>query len=100
MFLARTPHGHHDTAAMVLQLRVARFRKAAVETLTRQSKSPNGVWVAWGTCQGTPLRNEIEAHGTGALAAAIDIAAAAITAQYGTGSVTGRVRAHVITATR
>jgi len=100
MFLARTPHGYHDTAALEAQLRTAGFRATAVETLTRQSKSSSALSVAVGYCQGTPMRNEIEAHGTPALAAATEAAAAAIAAQYGSGPVTGWIRAHVITATR
>ena len=100
MFLARTPHGHHDTIALEVQLRTAGFRTTAVETLTRQSKSPSALSVAVGYCQGTPMQNEIEAHGTGALAAATEIAAAAIAAQYGSGPVTGRITAQLITATR
>ena len=100
MFLARTPHGHHDTAALEAQLRTAGFGTACVETLTRESKSPSALSVAVGYCQGTPMRNEIEAHGTAALAAATEVAAAAIAARYGSGPVTGRISAHVITATR
>lgn len=100
MFLARTPHGHHDTAALEAQLRAAGFRTTAVETLTRESKSPSALSVAIGYCQGTPMRNEIEAHGTAALAAATEVATAAIAGQYGSGPVVGRISAHVITAER
>ena len=46
------------------------------------------------------MRNEIEAHGAEALAAATQVAAEAITARYGSGPVAGRIRAHVITARR
>ena len=100
MFLARTPHGHHDTQALEAQLRTAGFGATRVETLTRESRSPSALSVAVGYCQGTPMRNEIEAHGAEALAAATQVAAAAIAARYGSGPVTGRIRAHVITATR
>jgi SAM-dependent methyltransferase len=100
MFLSRTPHGHYDTTALEAQLRTAGFRATAVETLTRQSKSPSALSVAVGYCQGTPMQAEIEAHGTGALAQATEVAAAAIAARYGSGPVTGRIRAHLITATR
>jgi ubiquinone/menaquinone biosynthesis C-methylase UbiE len=100
MFLARTPHGQHDTAPLEAQLRTAGFRTTAVETLTLQSKSPSALSVAVGYCQGTPMQNEIEAHGTGAVAAATEVAAAAIAARYGSGPVTGQIRAHLITAIR
>jgi ubiquinone/menaquinone biosynthesis C-methylase UbiE len=100
MFLARTPHGHHDTAALTAQLRTAGFAATCVESVTRESRAPDALSVAIGYCQGTPMRNEIEAHGAEALAAATKIAADAITARYGSGPVTGRIRAHVITARR
>jgi SAM-dependent methyltransferase len=100
MFLARTPHGHYDTAASEAQLLTAGFRTTRVETITRESQSLSALSVAVGYCQGTPVRNGIEAHGTAALAAATEAVAAAIAAQYGTGPVTGRIKAHILTATR
>ena len=100
MFLARTPHGHHDAAALEAQLRAAGFRTTSVETLTRESTSPSALSVAVGYCQGTPMRNEIEGHGPEALAAATQAAAAALAARYGSGPVSGRIGAHVITGTR
>jgi ubiquinone/menaquinone biosynthesis C-methylase UbiE len=100
MFLARTPHGHHDATDLEAQLRAAGFGATRVETLARESRSPSALSVAVGYCQGTPMRNEIEAHGAEALAAATQIAAAAIAARHGPGPVTGRIRAHVMTATR
>ena len=100
MFLARTPHGHHDTAALEAQLRTAGFGTTSVESVTQESRAPDALSVAIGYCQGTPMRNEIEAHGAEALAAATKVAADAIAARYGSGPVTGRIRAHVITATR
>jgi len=100
MFLARTPHGHYDAAALETQLRTAGFGTTSVESLTRKSMAPDALSVAIGYCQGTPMRNEIEAHGAEALAAATQAAASAIAAQYGSGPVTGRIRAHVITAMR
>lgn len=98
MFLARTPHGHHDTAALEAQLQAAGFAVTSVESLTRASRAPDALAVAIGYCQGTPMRNEIETHGAEALAAATQAAAKAITARYGSGPVTGRIRAQVVTA--
>ena len=100
MFLARTPHGHYDTAPLEAQLLTAGFRTTRVETITRESQSLSALSVAVGYCQGTPMRNEIEAHCTAALAAATEAVAAAIAAQYGAGPVTGRIKAHILTATR
>lgn len=100
MFLARTPHGHHDAAALQALLGAAGFGTARVETISRESRAPSALSVAIGYCQGTPMRGEIESHGSEALAAATEAAARAIAARYGSGPVTARIRAHVITATR
>lgn len=100
MFLARTPHGHHDTASLEAQLRAAEFATVRTETIARESESPSAQSVAIGYCQGTPMRSEIEARGPGWLAEATELAAAAIAARFGTGPITGRIQAHVITAIR
>jgi len=99
-FLVRTPHGHHDTAALEGQLRAAGFSTVTTETITRQSRAPSALSVAIGYCQGTPMRNEIEAHGPDRLGEATTVAAAAITSHFGPGPVNGKTRAHVIIAGR
>src|SRR4051794_24149575 len=62
-FLARTPHGYHDVARLRDELRRAGFASIAIETRDDISKaaSPRDPAIAY--CQGTPLRNEIEARG-------------------------------------
>ena len=100
MFLARTPHGHHDAAPLAAKLRAVGFEAVSVESSTRQSVAPDALAVAIGYCQGTPMRTEIEAHGPDALAEATRVAAAAVAARFGHGPVTGRIRAHVLTAVR
>ena len=100
LFLVRTPHGHYDTAAFEAHLLVAGFKTVTTETVARESVSPSAMSVAIGLCQGTPMRNEIEARDASRLAEATDAAAAAITARFGPGPVTGKIQAHVITAVR
>lgn len=100
MFLARTPHGHHDTAALQAQLEAAGFAGVTVDTVETDSHAPDAGSVAIGYCQGTPMRGEIEAHGPEALAAATEAAAAAVAVRFGSGPVVGRSRAHVLTARR
>ncbi len=100
MFLARTPHGHHDLALLRAELRAAGFAGVEAETVARESRAPDARAVAIGFCQGTPMRGEIEAQGEGALAAATEAAAAAIAARFGDGPVAGQMRAHVLTAWR
>jgi ubiquinone/menaquinone biosynthesis C-methylase UbiE len=98
LFLARTPHGYHEKEAIVAELRSAGFVDIAVETLTRRSVAPSCRDPAIGYCQGTPLRNEIEARDADRLAEATEAAANKISAQFGNGPVDGMIQAHVITA--
>ena len=100
MFLARTPHGHYDTAALQAQLRAVGFGAVTTESVTRESQAPSALSAAIGYCQGTPMRNEIEAHDPDRLSEATDVATAAITEQFGPGPVSGKIRAHIITAVR
>jgi hypothetical protein len=69
-----------------------------VETLTRRSVAPTCRDPAIGFCQGTPLRNEIEARDANRLAEATAAAAASISARFGDGPVDGMMQAHVFTA--
>jgi hypothetical protein len=48
-------------------------------------------------CQGTPLRNEIEARGASRLEEATQKAAEALAQRFGAGAIEGRIRALVIT---
>lgn len=99
-FLARTPHGHYDTAGLAAQLRSVGFTSIATETVTLQSVAPSARSVAVGYCQGTPMRNEIEDHDPARLNEVTDVAAAAIATRFGPGPVVGQARAHVMTAIR
>jgi SAM-dependent methyltransferase len=98
LFLARTPHGYHDKEAIIADVQSAGFLNVAAETLTRRSVAPSCRDPAIGYCQGTPLRNEIEARAANRLAETTDAAAAKISARFGNGPVDGMIQAHVITA--
>jgi ubiquinone/menaquinone biosynthesis C-methylase UbiE len=100
MFLARTPHGHHDTAPLHARLRTAGFEAIGSEAVAKTSAAPSARSAAIGFCQGTPMRNEIEARDPNRLADATETAATAITARFGAGPISGKIRAHVITARR
>jgi hypothetical protein len=63
-----------------------------------RADSPRVPAVAY--CQGTPLRNEIEARDPSRLLEATDIAAAAIAQRFGPGAVDGKIQAHVVTVER
>jgi ubiquinone/menaquinone biosynthesis C-methylase UbiE len=98
-FMARVPHGYHDVEKLRAELTAAGFASVSVVTLDDISKaaSPRDPAVAY--CQGTPLRNEIEARDPSRLEQATQKSAEAITRRFGSGPVEGRIRAHVITAT-
>jgi ubiquinone/menaquinone biosynthesis C-methylase UbiE len=97
-FLARTPHGYHDAAAIIEALRQAGFSRIETETVAKRSRAASPRDPAVGFCQGTPLRGEIEARGPGRLEEATDAAAAAVAARFGTGPIDGKIQAHIFTA--
>ena len=97
-FLARTPHGYHEKQAVIADVRSAGFTDVAVETLTRRSVAASCRDPAIGFCQGTPLRNEIEARDANRLDEATEAAAGRISARFGNGPVDGMMQAHVFTA--
>jgi ubiquinone/menaquinone biosynthesis C-methylase UbiE len=97
-FLARTPHGHHDTDVFRYELAVAGFGDVTIETRADISAADDPAIPAIAYCGGTPLRSEIEARSGPGLAAASDHAAAAIADRHGSGAVEGRIRAFVISA--
>jgi SAM-dependent methyltransferase len=100
-FLARTPHGYHDVAVIMDDLARGGFTGAPTcTTLAARSRSGTPDEVAIAYCQGTPLRNEIEARGGPGLAEATALAAAAIGRRFGDGPVDGKIQAHVIAAER
>jgi len=100
-FLARTPHGYHDVAVIRADLARGGFTAAPTcTTLAARSVADTPDRVAIAYCQGTPLRNEIEAQGTPGLAEATALAAAAIGRRFGSGPVDGKIQAHVIAVAR
>ncbi|HXO68641.1 MAG TPA: methyltransferase domain-containing protein [Bradyrhizobium sp.] len=99
-FMARTPHGYHDVTKLREELTMAGFPQVSIETRGDISKAPSPRDAAIAYCQGTPLRNEIEARDPSGLEAATQACAQALALRFGNGPVQGRIGAHVITATR
>jgi ubiquinone/menaquinone biosynthesis C-methylase UbiE len=97
-FLARTPHGYHDTTRIRCELEDAGFSRVVIETRAEQSRASSPRVPAAAYCQGTLLRNEIEARAAGKLEAATDYATSAIADRHGSGAVTAKIQAHVIVA--
>ena len=99
-FLARTPHGYHDVDQIRADLKAAGFANVSVDAVDARSKAPSARDPAIAYCQGTPLRNEIEARDESRLEEATMKAAEALARRFGNGAVDGRIRALVITAPR
>jgi ubiquinone/menaquinone biosynthesis C-methylase UbiE len=97
-FMVRTPHGYYETDLIREQLMAAGFTKISVDTVDAKSKAPSPAYVAMAFCQGTPLRNEIEARDPARLEEATQKAAEALAKRFGSGAIEGRIRAHVMTA--
>jgi ubiquinone/menaquinone biosynthesis C-methylase UbiE len=97
-FMARTPHGYHDEKQIREELKAAGFTNISFDAVDARSKAPSPRDPAVAYCQGTPLRNEIEARGAPGLEEATNKAADAMARRFGTGAVDGRIRAFVIGA--
>jgi len=100
-FLARTPHGYHERSRIEQDLVSSGFSAPPeIVTLAARSRATSPRDPAIAFCQGTPLRNEIEAHGASRLGEATDLAADAIGRRFGRGEVDGKMQAHVVTIER
>lgn len=98
LFLARTPHGHHDADTIGNELKQGGFIDITFETKADISQAPSPRHPAIAYCQGTPLRNEIEKRDAAKLQAVTDRAAEMIESQYGAGSVEAKIQALIFTA--
>lgn len=99
LFLARTPHGYSDLEAISRDLANAGFSAAPrFETMAARGRAASARVPAIAYCQGTPLRNEIEARSGGGLAEATSACTAAIAARFGEGPVDGKIQAHIVVA--
>jgi ubiquinone/menaquinone biosynthesis C-methylase UbiE len=97
-FMARTPHGYYDVDLIRSELENAGFANVVIETRAEQSRASSPRQPALAYCQGTPLRNEIEARDAGKLQMATDFAESVIEARHGHGAVAAKIQAHIIVA--
>jgi ubiquinone/menaquinone biosynthesis C-methylase UbiE len=97
-FMARTPHGYYDRPIIERDLANGGFTNSArIATVAARSRAGSARIPALAYCQGTPLRNEIEARDASRLGEATDIAAEAIAQRFGRGAVDGKIQAHIVT---
>jgi len=96
-FLARTPHGYYDHEIIKRDLARGGFTgPPEITTLAARSRAKSFQIPAIAYCQGTPLRNEIEARDAARLGEATDIVAEAIAQRFGRGAVDGKIQAHIV----
>ncbi|MDR5758440.1 methyltransferase domain-containing protein [Caballeronia sp. LZ035] len=101
LFMKRTPHAYFDTSTISADLAHAGFdAPPRIETVTALSHAPSARAVAVAYCQGTPLRNEIEARKGATLDEATIACETAIKDRFGTGPVQAGMQAHVIIVRR
>jgi hypothetical protein len=98
LFLARTPHGYHDVKRIRADLRSAGFSNVELQTIAHTSTAATPSHPAIAYCQGTPLRNEIEARDALSLEAATARASDAIRKAHGDGPVSAKIQAHLVIA--
>jgi SAM-dependent methyltransferase len=96
-FLARAPCGYYDHEIIKRDLAKGGFTASPeISTLAARSRAESARLVALAYCQGTPLRNEIEARDALRLGEATDVVAEAIAQRFGHGAVEGKMQAHII----
>lgn len=97
-FLARTPHGYHDKSTVERDLAMGGFtRSPKITTIAARSRAESAHVAAIAYCQGTPLRNEIEARDASRLGEATTLAATALARSFGSHAVDGKIQALVVT---
>jgi len=97
-FLARTPHGYYYHPTIAQDLAKGGFKGSPqITTVAARSRARSAREPATAYCQGTPLRNEIEARDASRLGEATDIATQAIAERFGRGAVDGKIQAHIVT---
>lgn len=100
-FLARLPHGYYDQAVIGCALADGGFTDAMeFDTVSFQSRADSPRTVAIAYCEGTPLRNELEGRDASILGKATNVATVALQERFGAGKVTGKIQAHVVSATK
>ena len=96
-FMARVPHGYHEGEQIKRDLTAGGFRlPAAIETVTACSRAASAHIVSVAYCQGTPLRNEIEARAPAQRDAVTARVESALIGKFGNAAIEGQIRALVV----
>jgi ubiquinone/menaquinone biosynthesis C-methylase UbiE len=99
-FMARIPHGYHDAAVVASDLARGGLSQApAITVLAANSRAGSAHVPAIAFCQGTPLRNEIEAR-SASVPEVTDRVAQAMAARFGPGTIEGAMQALIVAVRR
>jgi len=99
-FIERTPFGYFDSAKIRSELRAAGFRDTKADVVARRSRAASLREAVVGLCQGSPLRNEIEARDPAGLGRVTEAVTAALAQRFGSGPLDAGMQAIVFTAAR
>ena len=97
-FIARVPFGYFDTQQIQSDLRAAGLSSIGLETVSLPCRAESAHDVAIGICQGTPLRNELEARAASLPLELTESVAALLSSRFGSGPFTTRMQAHLFSA--
>jgi SAM-dependent methyltransferase len=100
-FMTRVPHAYFDTDAIARDLALAGFAHAPeIVAVELTSRAPSALDAAIALCQGTPMRNEIEARDPSGLEATTRAVAEVVERRYGGGEIETRMRAFLVTVVK
>ena len=97
-YMARGPYGYNDVAAIERALLAAGFARVEAETLGKRLRVAQARDHAIGTCQGGPLRNEIEKRDPNGLERATEAVTKALEKRFGKGPFEAGSRAIFVSA--
>ena len=96
-FLARTPPGYFDRATLERDLANGGWtERPEIVTVAARSRAESSHVPAIAYCQGTPLRNEIEARDASRLLEATENAAEALARRFGRENLDSKIQAHAV----
>jgi SAM-dependent methyltransferase len=100
-FLPDVPYAYFDHDEIAGDLARAGFARApSITVVAQRSAAPSPRHPAIGFCQGSPLRNQIEARDPARLSEVVDAASAVLEQRFGNGAIEGSLEAHVVQITR
>jgi SAM-dependent methyltransferase len=98
-FMERIPHGYFDASAIRADLAAGGFAgEIRIETAAFAARADSAREPALALCQGTPMRNEIEARDPSRLGEATEAAARLLAERFGPGPVEAPMQALVVAA--